>query len=224
MMRRPTVATVSLPALASNVAAVRACSRGTGSPAGPRPASSRSSRRTPTAMAPRRSAWRSNRPACRCWLARISRKASSLRDAGVTIPILIFGALSVRHLDGVFTHRAHADRVDARRGARARGRGRGGADVRLACHLKIDTGMNRLGFRHDNLRRTLPPVLESPHLSFDAVYTHFATADMPESAFMDEQRSRFDIATAALGALGLRGLQAARGEFRRPAPRHAHLV
>src|SRR6185295_2186430 len=41
----------------------------------------------------------------------------------------------------------------------------------------------------------------------DAVYTHFATADLPESPFMDEQRSRFDIATAALGAMGLRGVR-----------------
>ena len=37
--------------------------------------------------------------------------------------------------------------------------------------------MNRLGFRHDNLRRTMPEVLASPHLRLDAVYTHFATAD-----------------------------------------------
>jgi alanine racemase len=80
----------------------------------------------------------------------------------------------------------------------------------LSCHLKIDTGMNRLGFRHDNLRRTLPPVLASPHLTFDAVYTHFATADAPESPFMEEQRARFDLAAAALGALGLGGV-----------PRHA---
>ena len=37
--------------------------------------------------------------------------------------------------------------------------------------------MNRLGFRHDNLRRTMPEVLASRICAFDAVYTHFATAD-----------------------------------------------
>ncbi len=37
------------------------------------------------------------------------------------------------------------------------------------------------------------------------MYTHFATADDPESGFLDEQRGRFDRAVAALGALGLRG-------------------
>ncbi len=130
----------------------------------------------------------------------------ALREAGVTIPVLIFGALSVRHLDGVFTH-GLTPTVSTPGAARALESAAAARHVRLACHLKIDTGMNRLGFRHDNLRRTLPPVLQSPHLSFDAVYTHFATADLPESVFMEEQRSRFEIATAALGALGARDLR-----------------
>ena len=39
--------------------------------------------------------------------------------------------------------------------------------------------MNRLGFRFDNLRRTLPELLASANLELDAVYTHFATADDP---------------------------------------------
>jgi alanine racemase len=129
----------------------------------------------------------------------------ALREGGVTVPILVFGAQSVSELDGVFTHRL-TPTVSTPGAARALEVAAAERGVRLACHLKVDTGMNRLGFRHDNLRRTLPVVLQSPHLSFDAVYTHFATADLPESPFMDEQRSRFDIAMAAIGALGARGL------------------
>ena len=41
--------------------------------------------------------------------------------------------------------------------------------------------MNRLGFRHDNLRRTLPALLASPNLVLEAVHTHFGTADEPGS-------------------------------------------
>ena len=61
----------------------------------------------------------------------------------------------------------------------------------LRYHLKLDTGMNRLGFRSDNLRRTLPELLASPNLELAAVYTHFATADDPESPLFAEQRTRF---------------------------------
>ena len=127
----------------------------------------------------------------------------ALRTAGVTIPILVFGALSVSELDGVFECglTPTVSTPGAARALQARAEARG---VTIGCHLKIDTGMNRLGFRHDNLRRTMPGVLGSAHLRVDAVYTHFATADEPESPFLDEQQHRFDQAMAALGTLGLR--------------------
>jgi alanine racemase len=128
-----------------------------------------------------------------------------LRRAGVRTPILVFGAQSVSELSGVFEFDL-TPTVSTPAAARALSAAAQSRNVILRCHLKIDTGMNRLGFRHDNLRGSLPEVLGSPHLAFDAVYTHFATADEPESSFLEEQRARFDQATAALGALGLRGL------------------
>ena len=128
----------------------------------------------------------------------------SLRQSGVRLPILVFGALSVSDLDGVFEYQL-TPTVSTPAAARALERAAAARNVRLRCHLKIDTGMNRLGFRHDNLHRTMPEVLGSAHLEIEAVYTHFATADQPESPFLDEQRARFDRATAALAAMGLRG-------------------
>lgn len=127
----------------------------------------------------------------------------SLRQAGVEAPILIFGALSVSDLDGIVDHRL-TPTVSTPAAARALEALAARRAMRLSCHLKVDTGMNRLGFRHDNLRRTMPPVIGSRHLAIEAVYTHFATADEPESAFLEEQRRRFEQATAALGAMGLR--------------------
>jgi alanine racemase len=126
----------------------------------------------------------------------------ALRDAGVTLPILVFGALSVSDLAGVFDRRL-TPTISTPGAARALERAAADRGVRLGCHLKIDTGMNRLGFRHDNLRKTMPEVLASKHLSIDAVYTHMATADDPESPFLDEQHARFERACAALGAMGL---------------------
>src|SRR6185503_524149 len=70
---------------------------------------------------------------------------------------------------------------------------------RLPYHLKIDTGMNRLGFRYDNLRRTLPELLASENLDLGAIYTHFATADEPDSPMFNEQRARFERALTEIG-------------------------
>ena len=51
-----------------------------------------------------------------------------LRRAGVRVPILVFGALSVSDLDGLFEYRADADDLDAV--GRARGAGRRGEAAR----------------------------------------------------------------------------------------------
>jgi alanine racemase len=143
-----------------------------------------------------------------------------LRRIGVRIPILVFGALGISDLDGVFEYdltptistpsAAHALEAAAakragvtrlRRSAASAGQGPG--SDRLHCHLKIDTGMNRLGFRHDNLARTLPEIAKSEHLAIDAVYTHFATADEPEHPAFGQQRERFESVLATLPSLGI---------------------
>jgi alanine racemase len=63
--------------------------------------------------------------------------------------------------------------------------------------------MNRLGFRHDNLARTVPEIAASRNLSIEAVYTHFATADEPESPAFNMQRERFEQGCATLASLGI---------------------
>src|SRR5213596_801240 len=114
-----------------------------------------------------------------------------LRDAGVRAEILIFGALSVSDLDGLFDCRL-TPTISTPGAARSVQAASAKYQRRLRYHLKIDTGMNRLGFRFDNLRRTLPELLASPNLELGAVYTHFATADEPESPLFTEQRVRFE--------------------------------
>ena len=131
----------------------------------------------------------------------VIEEGAALRAAGVEAEILVFGALSVSDLDGLFDcdltptistpGAAQAVQAAAARYKR-----------RLRYHLKIDTGMNRLGFRYDNVGRTLPELLASPNLELDAVYTHFATADDPSSALFNDQRLRFERALAAVDALG----------------------
>src|SRR4051812_19649024 len=116
-----------------------------------------------------------------------------LRRAGVRVPILVFGALSVSDLDGLFQF-ALTPTISTPSAARAVQAGAAKQRATLGYHLKIDTGMNRLGFRHDNLRRTLPELLASDNLRLDAVYTHFATADVPESDLFDQQRQNYESA------------------------------
>jgi alanine racemase len=116
-----------------------------------------------------------------------------LRRAGVRLPILVFGALSVSDLDGLFEF-ALTPTISTPSAARAVQAAAATHQITLGYHLKIDTGMNRLGFRHDNLQRTLPELLASQNLRLDGVYTHFASADVPESPVFEQQRLNYESA------------------------------
>jgi alanine racemase len=114
-----------------------------------------------------------------------------LRQAGVRVPVLVFGALSVSDLDGLFEY-SLTPTISTPGAARAVQAAAVKRKSAIGYHLKIDTGMNRLGFRHDNLRRTLPEMLAGDHLRLEGVFTHFASADEPESPLFNTQRERFE--------------------------------
>ena len=140
-----------------------------------------SSRRTRTATAPGRWPARSRTPAPICWPAPTSRKARRCGRPASARRSWSSARLSVSDLDGLFDCRL-TPTISTPGAARAVQAAAARYRQRLRYHLKIDTGMNRLGFRFDNLRRTLPELLASENLELDAVYTHFATADDPELA------------------------------------------
>lgn len=123
-----------------------------------------------------------------------------LRQAGIRAPILVFGALSVSDVAGVFDH-ALTPTVSSPAAGRALQTAAAARGRSLGVHLKIDTGLNRLGFRHDNLRRTLPELLASSHLRIEAVHTHFGTADEPASPLFELQRERFESACRIVSEL-----------------------
>jgi alanine racemase len=129
-------------------------------------------------------------------------EAVVLRQAGVTTEILIFGALGVSDVDGVFEHKL-TPTISTPGAGRSLQAAAARHDARLRCHLKIDTGMNRLGFRHDNLELTLPELIASRNLEIVAVYTHFATADDPDLPLFQTQRERFEQVLARLPQLGI---------------------
>jgi alanine racemase len=127
-------------------------------------------------------------------------EGAALRSAGVRAEILVFGALSVSDLDGLFDCRL-TPTISTPGAARAVQAAAERYKQRVRYHLKIDTGMNRLGFRFDNLSRTLPALFASYNLELAAIYTHFATADEPGSTLFALQRQRFERALTVVETL-----------------------
>lgn len=85
-----------------------------------------------------------------------------------------------------------------------------GTDRRLNIHIKVDTGMSRLGFFADDSDKTLTELIAVSHLSnlhMEGIFTHFPAADShkPEDkAFTIMQFDRFTKLLNDLSAAGVR--------------------
>jgi alanine racemase len=73
----------------------------------------------------------------------------------------------------------------------------------ISVHLKVDTGMHRVGAAPSDLVALAELVASDAALSLDAVWTHCAVADEPDDPFTGRQLERFDAAIAAVEAAGI---------------------
>jgi alanine racemase len=119
----------------------------------------------------------------------------SLRGLGIEHPILVFGGIWAKQIPLFLEHRlmltvpSLARLRDVEEAAAAKG-------VRARVHLKIDTGMERIGIHHYNAETLLEAAVRSPHVEVDGVYSHFANADAPDLADARRQLARFEEALA----------------------------
>ena len=61
---------------------------------------------------------------------------------------------------------------------------------KLRVHIKIDTGMNRLGFRYDDENGILS-ILNDPHFTVEGMFTHFAKGDEKDKSATEKQLEKF---------------------------------
>ncbi|MFY9139959.1 MAG: alanine racemase [Thermacetogeniaceae bacterium] len=126
------------------------------------------------------------------WLGvALLEEALLLRDKGITAPILILGYTPVDDAVEVINHDISQTIFtveDARAFAAAAHR----LGKKAKVHIKIDTGMGRLGFspQGDTLDK-IRNLSQLPDLDIEGIFTHFATADESDKAFAEEQFMRF---------------------------------
>jgi alanine racemase len=116
-------------------------------------------------------------------------EAEELRAAGLTAPILVFGPLTGTGLE-------RAARAAAEVVVWSEAFLHEAARLGVRCHVKVDTGMGRLGVRPREAPGLCARAQEGGVLA--GLMSHFATADDPESAFFDEQLHRFGKVAAEL--------------------------
>ena len=142
------------------------------------------------------------------WLAvALVEEGAVLRDAGITAPILLLSeppAAAMAEVVGLgLTPTLYtADGLTALNGVIADPAFAGRLPV--AVHVKVDTGMHRVGATHDGAVKLALAVEESPQLSLEGLWTHFAVADAPDDDFTSVQHGRFRAAVDELATAGIR--------------------
>ncbi len=124
----------------------------------------------------------------------------ALREAGISAPILVLSEQPVEALRAAVQHQLATTVYSARQLAQLESCGA----VEHPVHLKIDTGMRRVGVAEADAVALAEMIAASPAVSLAGVFTHLAVADEPENPFTDHQLDRFDAVVAALAAAGLR--------------------
>jgi alanine racemase len=70
-------------------------------------------------------------------------------------------------------------------------------------HLKVETGMNRIGVRAEDAADFLQSLRELPGIALEGVFTHFATADVPGDWEFERQLQRFNAAVTEFRRRGI---------------------
>ena len=78
-----------------------------------------------------------------------------------------------------------------------------GADLEAKVHIKIDTGMNRIGINYKNAVQSILLIKKMPKIIIDGVFTHFACASEEEESYTLVQWERFSKIISELKEMGL---------------------
>jgi alanine racemase len=125
-----------------------------------------------------------------------------LRAAGIKAPLLLWGLFFPEEADAIAVHGITPFITDA-----------GGLDClakaaervgkRLPVHLKVDTGMGRIGCRPDEALGLAKMIQDSRTLYLEGLATHFPVSDTAEAAYTDDQTRLLETLRAEIAKLGI---------------------
>lgn len=117
-------------------------------------------------------------------------EALELRQAGVQAPLLVLGYTPA----WLATQAVHAQVTTAVydwETVQALAQAATAAQIPASVHVKVNTGMNRLGLAPDQVPAFLQAVRHLPQLQVEGIFTHFATSDLADKRFAEVQFNRF---------------------------------
>ncbi|MDR3184886.1 MAG: bifunctional UDP-N-acetylmuramoyl-tripeptide:D-alanyl-D-alanine ligase/alanine racemase [Prevotellaceae bacterium] len=117
----------------------------------------------------------------------------ALRKAGITMPVMVMNP-EAQSLDAMLHYRLEPEIYSFRvlQGFYERVKHHAPAQFPVNIHIKVDTGMHRLGFEENDLPRLLQELHQQPQLRVASVFSHLAGADSAQfDAFTRQQIAAF---------------------------------
>jgi alanine racemase len=118
-------------------------------------------------------------------------EAMTLRDAGVTAPLLLLGERQEAELEWCAAHNLTIC-VNEIHNVRALAKIAAKFGKQVPVHVKIHTGMSRYGVRWDEALPLVEKIVAEKSLSLEGVMTHFSQSDETEKTFANLQFARFN--------------------------------
>lgn len=132
----------------------------------------------------------------------IVEEGAVLRAAGITAPILLLSEPPASVANAVAAN-ALTSTVYTEAGIDALGRAGVVSGQAIAVHLKVDTGMHRVGCTTDDAFALARRIVENKGLILEGIFTHFATADEADPEFVNAQLERFTLVLDELERAGI---------------------
>jgi len=120
-----------------------------------------------------------------------------LRRGGVKAPVLVFGGIVGGQIDQYLANdldltASSIDKLNAIEATAAK------LNKKARIHIKIDTGMRRIGVRPESAEALIEAALKAKNCELVGVFTHYANADSPDEALTREQLDIFKSCTAEI--------------------------
>ncbi|KMP12414.1 hypothetical protein UZ36_00655 [Candidatus Nitromaritima sp. SCGC AAA799-C22] len=129
----------------------------------------------------------------------ILQEGVELRENGITAPVLVLGGVFPNEIDDLIHHNLSTSLATSEL-ARTLSDKAERAGKTVGVHIKIDTGMGRLGVQPDDFSCLLENVTSYKNLQLEGVFTHLACADQEDAEITRRQLARFDRTLEALQA------------------------
>ena len=128
----------------------------------------------------------------------------AVRDAGVKLPILVMTGFWRGEEEALLRHHltpaiATVEQIEALERAHSAI----GLAQKIPAHLKVDTGMTRLGVSLAELPALAARIASSPAVELEGVFSHLAESEILDSPYVEQQRANFERAIEILAAAGL---------------------